>query len=95
MTYVVTNVRLEATMMRSLTLRALERGVPVSVLIREAIEKHLAPVELSKEEYDRAWADFTRFIGSGKPKYRGIGTGSTDIDEVLYGPRRRRPGRRP
>jgi len=94
MRYVVTNVRLEATMMRSLKLRALERGVPVSVLIREAIERAIAPGQLSEEEYERAWADFTKFIGAGKPKQKGVTTGSTDIDEVLWGPRRHRPGRR-
>jgi predicted DNA-binding protein len=88
MKYIVTNIRLEASMFRSLKLRALQRGVPASVLIREAIEKHLASTELTPEEYERAKADLLRLGGLGRSK--GPGTGSTDIDEVLYGPRRPR-----
>lgn len=80
-------------MMRSLKLRALERGVPVSVLIREAIEGLLVPARLSEAEYERSWDELSRFVGAGRPKYKGVGTGSTDLDETLYGPRRARPGK--
>ena len=53
MEYTVTNVRLEAPVFRSLKLRALERGVPTAVLIREAIGAYLdqaaAPYDWEKE----------------------------------------------
>ena len=37
MSYVVTNVRLEESVYRALKLRALEKSLPASTLIREAI----------------------------------------------------------
>ncbi len=87
MKYVVTNVRLEAQMFRSLKLRAVERGVPASVLIREALRGFLTEDPLSKEERERAWQDLMKFAGSGRSKGGAVSTGSTDIDDVLYGPR--------
>ena len=86
MRYIVTNVRLEPHLFRALKLRALERGVPASAIIRKALEEHLATRELSKAEWERAKAEILKFCGVGRGKERGKGTGSTDIDEVLYGP---------
>ena len=90
MRYVVTNVRLEATMMRSLKLRALERGVPVAILIREAIQQFLSAGSLSRTDWKRALDDFLQVCGSARSPGSGPGTGSTDLDDVLYGPARRR-----
>jgi Arc/MetJ-type ribon-helix-helix transcriptional regulator len=90
MKYVVTNIRVEASMLRSIKLRALERGIPASELIREALRQYLASTPVSREEWDRSWDEFMSIAGTGRSKGKGVSTGSTDIDEVLYGLRRRR-----
>lgn len=74
-------------MFRSLKLRAIERGVPVSVLMREALRNFLADEPLSKQERERAWEDLMKHAGSGRSREGAVSTGSTDIDDVLYGPR--------
>jgi hypothetical protein len=86
MKFVVTNIRVEASMLRSIKLRALERGIPASELIREALRLYLDATPVSREEWDRSWDEFMSFAGSGRSKAKGVSTGSTDIDEVLYGP---------
>ena len=91
MRYVVTNVRLEASMLRSVKLRAVQRGVPAAAIIREAIQQYLESPEMTREEREKALRDFLK--GCGVPGKPGAPqTGSTDIDEVLYGirPRRRK-----
>jgi predicted transcriptional regulator len=87
MEYAVTNVRVETEMLRSIKRLALERGVPASVIIREALQRYLSSPEMSKAEWEQAKADLIRVCGIGRGN---VTTGSTDIDEVLYGPRRPR-----
>ncbi len=91
MRYVVTNVRLEETMFRELKLRALERGVPASVVVREALQKYLEEPRLTPAERGRAWKKLLALVGIGRSGSPGKGTGSTDVDDVLYGPRRTPP----
>jgi hypothetical protein len=67
--------------------------VPVAILIREAIQQFLAAGSLSRTDWKRALDDFLQVCGSARSPGDGPGTGSTDVDEVLYGPARRR-GRR-
>ena len=92
MRYVVTNIRVEASMLRSIKLRALERGIPASELIREALRLYLDSTPVSREEWDRSWDEFMSFGGKWRSKGKGVSTGSTDIDLVLYGspPRRKK-----
>ena len=79
-------------MLRSLKLRAVQQGVPAAAIIREAIKKYLESPELSPQEWDKAMKDFLKVCGvEGKPG--GPQTGSTDIDEALYGTRRNRKSR--
>lgn len=85
MKYVVTNVRLEAPLLRSIKQRALERGVPASVIIREAVQEYLAAPEIAKADWDKARADLLKLCGLGRS--RDAGRGSVDVDGVLYGPR--------
>ena len=87
MKFVVTNVRVEASLLRRIKSRALERGVPASVIIREALKQYLATPQVSREHWEREKQSLLKFCGIGRS---GRGTGSTDIDEVLYGPRGRR-----
>lgn len=88
MKYAVTNIRIEADMLRSIKLRALERGVPASAIIREALKEYLKEPEMTDAEWERDRAELMKFCGIGRSKGgKGKGTGSTDIDEVLYGPR--------
>lgn len=87
MKFTVTNIRVEAEMLRSIKRLALERGVPASVVIREALRQYLSSPEMSKAEWERAKADWLRVCGIGRGN---VTTGSTDIDGVLYGPRRPR-----
>ena len=91
MKIVVTNVRLEAPMFRSLKLRALERGVPAAVLIREAIARYLEDAPLPYD-WETERAELLKLCGIGRSGKPGS-TGSTDIDAVLYGARPRRKGR--
>ncbi len=88
MRYVVTNVRIEAPMLKAIKQRALLEGVPASAVIREALEKHLAsPPE--RGSWKESLEDFLGACGAAASG--GPGTGSVDVDEVLHGPRRRRP----
>ena len=87
MKYTVTNIRVEAEMLRSIKRLALERGVPASVVIREALRQYLSTPEMSKAEWERERAELLKICGIGRGN---VTTGSTDIDEVLYGPRRPR-----
>ena len=90
MEYTVTNVRLEAPMFRSLKLRALERGVPAAVLIREAIAQYLAQTAAQPYDWEKERAELLKLCGIGRSRGKPVGTASTDIDQVLYGtpPRR-------
>ena len=92
MEYTVTNVRLEAPMFRSLKLRALERGMPAAVLIREAIAKYLAETAAQPYDWEKERAELLKLCGIGRSGGKAAGTGSTDIDQALYGvpPRRTR-----
>jgi hypothetical protein len=92
MTFVVTDVRLEASMLRSIKRLAVERGVPASVLIREALENYLATPHLSERSWKRELKEFLKVCGVRTAG--GVRHGSTDIDEVLYGPLPRRKRRR-
>ena len=90
MEYTVTNVRLEAPMFRALKLRALERGVPAAVLIREAIAAFLDQAAAVPYDWEKERAELLKLCGIGRSRGKPVGTGSTDIDEVVYGipPRR-------
>ena len=79
-------------MLRSVKLRAVQRGVPAATIIREAVKQYLESPEMTRQERDRALREFLKLCGvEGKP---GVPqTGSTDVDEVLYGIRRSRKRR--
>lgn len=94
MRYVVTNVRLEEAMYRALKLRAIEDGVPASMLIREAIRQFLDSRKPAKIDWEHEKAELLKLCGLVKSKGKGACTASTDIDDVLYGPRRYRPKKR-
>lgn len=94
MKYVVTNVRLEESVYRSLKLRAFEEGLPASMLIREAIRQFLESKRSAKLDWEHEKAELLKLCGIGKSKGGGVSTASTDIDDVLYGPRRYRPKRK-
>jgi hypothetical protein len=89
MKYVITNVRIEAAMLKAIKQRALQEGVPASAVIREALEKHLAAPP-ARGDWKASLEDFLSICGSAASA--GPGTGSTDVDEALYGPRRKGPG---
>jgi hypothetical protein len=94
MRYIVTNVRLEEPVYRALKLHALERGVPASVVIREAIRERLKSAASKKIDWEHEKAELLKLCGIGRSKGGGVSTASTDLDDVLYGPRRYRPKRR-
>jgi len=94
MKYCVTNVRLEQPLFRALKLHALEQGVPASVLIRQAIREHLKEAASLKIDWEREKAELLKLCGIGRSKTKGVSTASTDLDGVLYGPRRLRSKRR-
>lgn len=75
-------------MLKAIKQRALAEGVPASAVIREALERHLATPP-ARGDWKEALGDFLSACGAGASG--GPGTGSVDVDEVLYGPRRRRP----
>ncbi len=94
MTYVVTNVRLEESVYRALKLRALRDGVPASTLIREAIRKHLGEGGPERIDWEHERAELLKLCGRVRGKGAPARTASTDVDDVLYGPRRHRPKRK-
>ncbi len=94
MKYVVTNVRLEESVYLALKLRALEKRVPASTLIREAIRQFLGAAKPEKIDWEHERAELLKLCGLVRGKGKAARTMSTDIDDVLYGPRRYRPKRR-
>ena len=87
MNYIVTNIRVEDSMLQEIKRRAVERRVPASVIIREAIREYLASSESSKVDWEREKAELMKFCGIGRSEGgKRISRGSTDVDEFLYGP---------
>ncbi|HEX7899232.1 MAG TPA: ribbon-helix-helix protein, CopG family [Planctomycetota bacterium] len=66
MEYTVTNVRLEAPVFRALKLRALERGVPTAVLIREAIAAYLDQAAAPLYDWEKERAELLKLCGIGR-----------------------------
>lgn len=94
MKYVVTNVRLEESVYLALRIRALEKRVPASTLIREAIRQFLGPDAPKPIDWEHERAELLKLCGLIRGKGKAACTASTDIDDVLYGPRRYRPKRK-
>ena len=94
MSYVVTNVRLEESVYRALKLRALEKSLPASTLIREAIRQYLGASGVGEIDWEHEKAELLKMCGKIGGRGRSARTASTDIDDVLYGPRKYRPKKR-
>ncbi len=77
-------------MLRAIKERALARGVAASVIIREALAKYLEDPGMTNQEWKREKAELLKLCGIARSRGK-VSTGSTDIDDVLYGPRLHRP----
>jgi hypothetical protein len=79
-TFIMTNVRLPAEMLKALKLRAVEEGKSVAELVRESIYRYLEEPTPKITNYDDD--PFFRLGASG---WSGLGDGAAQHDRYLYG----------